>query len=495
MLRTLALTPVLAACACSCSANTGNWYVPPKVVKPAVVTTAPASAVVTTAPASGEFVLTSAPISTPTPTPPTLTPYEAFAWHAPTTALQHVVGVVWFNASCNTPAGIASIAAQLKALPAGERVLRRGPNGVELLNNPADPQPVPETATTQPAAPQQVPWVPAGAAAEAAFGEKFYTGLAAAGATVDYLQLDTEGNINSDTLGNNPDGALEVATIVADLRWPAVATACRVTRTDDVIGNHWPDAQQFNLALQVAEAPFCRSAFFVPLAAVFPAAHCSDYNDVILSASAAFQAPDFNGCVQPMGAPLHGDLQAPSFYGGVGNIGSPGNPGGQGADWSKPMTVLNWEVSSARAYAQGAAPVMAWLAGKTWNGSRLANSPYWDELLYHVMLSTGSTDLNLWDADTSNTQNDCATADSDLATIAGQAGNSPTLTPLTLNAVPYGSAVLVSAARCSNGWLVARVTVAATQPTTKPVSITLPGDSSPTSVNIPGGECGAWFSR
>ena len=408
---------------------------------------------------------------------PTITPYIAFAWHAPTSPLDHVAAPLWYVKDSD-PAAIAS---QLNALPAGERVLLRW-QSTELLMNPGDQIVGPDGQN------YYGPWLDNGAAAEAAFENSFLAQVAADGGSVDYLMLDIEWDINT---WNITTGQLNA--ILADPRYPALASTFDLTRTDDLIDILNPDSQAFDLAMQVTMGTYDHAAFDAPLAAHFPDARCSDFNDALLSPSAAIEAPDANGCVQPAGLPLHGDTQGPSFYGDVGNIGLYTN--NQGADFTQPLPILCWETSRARGYALADVPIIPWVAGKTWSQDSLANSPYYDEMIYHVMLSSGSVNLDLWDADTDHTQDDCSALDADLAAVAQMANNEPALTPLSTDTVPYTSPVLVSGAQCPSGRQLFRITVPAISTQAQTVNVVLPGDTATTAVTVPANAAGQWLVR
>jgi hypothetical protein len=436
---------------------------------------------------------TSAPTLQPSivpPLPPVLTPYVAFAWHTPATPLQHIAGTVWYSKDSDSPA----VAAQLKAIPAGERALLRANSRELLIGNSADQLPIPGITTTRPSVTAAGPWLEYGADAEAAFERQFLMHLQQHGASVDYLVLDLEWGINSECSRE------QLSAIQADPRWASISAQFNVPASVPLGDSHLNDAGAlaFDMASAATLASRVHRAFCDPLHAVFPAARCSDFGDGVLPMSLATQAPDLNGVFHPAVLPMHGDTQSPVYYSQVGNIGQPWQPWNTpvSPDWSQPMPILCAQVGAVRAYAAAGLPIIPWINGKGCSGSpptlpAMLNSAYWDELVFHLCLSGGTTNLLLWNPNDGATQYpDAAALDADLQSLQAATGNSPTLRPLTAAAVPYGSGTLVSAARCNDGRVVARVTIAATQPNDTSVSVGVAG--LPVSAVVKAGNVGAW---
>jgi hypothetical protein len=421
--------------------------------------------------------------------PDGIVPYLAMAWTAPSAPLAHVVGVVRFQSSSDPE----KIARALKVLPEGERfLLRWESNDNQFWGNPADQLIGGHSQATRPGKPEsfQGPWIDHGAAAEAVFETRFAAALRQRGASPDYLVLDTEMGISTWELT-----APQLRAIMADRRWPAVAKRFGVSGTAGLVGaGNNPNAQAFNLAMQVTSAGYFRAGYFELWQAAFPRVCCSDFGDGVLNAVQAVQAVDDGGGIQPMALPMHGNVQSPCCYAWVHKIGRP--PSNQGADFSNPLPALCWIVSMTRAYAQSPQPIVPWVAAKSWTDGSvpIANTPYQDELLWHVCLSAGCTDVLFFNPDSPAADN--AAMDADLAALQQQAGDSPTLVPLTRAAVAYTSPVLVSGARCANGRRLYRVTVGA-GPTTAPAALTLvlPGESATTTLHVRPGEVGLWVVR
>jgi hypothetical protein len=417
--------------------------------------------------------------------------YTAFAWTAPAKPMRHVVGTVWYQATSDP----ADIARRLANRPAGSRALLRWEsNDHHVWRNPDDLLASPGDATTRPAYPG--PWIPHGAAAEAAFEDRFAGALQRLGATPDLLVLDTEMGINTLTL--TPP---QLAAITADPRWPAVARRFGIRSTAGLIGvTATPDARAFNLAMQVVTGESFRAAFFAPWQRHFPQIHGSDFGDGLLDDAHAHQAPDDGGIVQPMSTPMHGDLQSPYCYAWVHGIGRP--PANQEADFTKPLPVLCWLTSAVRAYARSPVPVLPWVAAKSWtDGSttrpagtvNIRDTPYQDELLWHVCLSGGCTDVLFFNPE--GRPADDAAMDADLAELQRATGDAASLRPLTFEPVSFGAASLVSGAVTPVGRRVYRITVGAADGNHRRVTVTLPGDSTDTTVEIAAGHCGSWVVR
>ncbi len=418
-----------------------------------------------------------------------LVPYAAFAWIAPATPMRHVVGAVRYQSNSNPD----DVANRLAQHPAGTRALLRWEsNDNHVWHHPSDQLTGP---TTRPAATYQGPWIPSGSAAEAAFEDRFAAALRSRGATPDYLILDTEMGVGT------WDPPEQIAAIAADPRWPALAKRFGVHSTVGLSGIFdTPDARAFNRAMQVTAGESFHDAFFAPWLRHFPNLHGSDFGDGVLDDARAAQAPDDNGIVQPMSPPMHGDTQSPYCYAWVHKIGKP--PANRGVDFGRPLPALCWLTGLVRAYARSPLPVVPWLAAKSWtDGSdqnpagsvAIRNTPFQDELVWHVCLSGGCTNVLFFNPD--GPRADDIAMDDDLATLQRQTNDAPSLRPLTTEAVPFDAAALVSGAVTPMGRRVYRVTVGSVEPRVRFVIVTLPGDRGKTAVNIPAGACGAWVTR
>ncbi len=420
--------------------------------------------------------------------------YTALAWTPPARPLPHVVGVVRYQAGSDPD----RVTAELMSRPAGERALLRWEsNDHHVWHNARDQLPSPAGPATRPAgAGYQGPWIPNGAAAEAAFEDRFAAALQQRRAAPDFMVFDTEMGLVTPTL--TPP---QLAAIVADPRWPPLARRFGVRSTAGLIGTtDTPDARAFNLAMQVTTGESFHDAFFEPWRRHFPGVHGSDFGDGVLDDAQAARAPDENGIVQPMRLPLHGDTQSPYCYAWVHGIGR--RPASQGADFRRPLPVLCWLASSVRAYARSRRPVLPWVAAKSWtDGSArdpagtvgLRDTPFQDELVWHVCLSGGCTGVLFFNPD--GRPADDAAMDADLAALARATGDAPAIRPLATDAVPYAAAVLVSGAATPAGRRAYRVTVGSVDPRARRVDVVLPGERRPTAVDVPAGTCGAWVLR
>jgi hypothetical protein len=421
--------------------------------------------------------------------------YTALAWIAPARPLMHVVGAVRYQSNSDPD----RVTADLDSRPPGARALLRWEsNDNHVWHNPLDQLQDPRVPATRPATGTsfQGPWIPNGAAAEAAFEDRFAAALQQRRATPDFLVLDTEMGVGTWSL--TPP---QLAAIVADPRWPPLARRFNVRSTAALIGVlDSPDARAFNLAMQVTEGGYFRAAYFEPWLRHFPDLHGSDFGDGVLDERSAAQAPDDGGVVEPMGLPMHGDTQSPCCYAWVHHIGRP--PASQGADFTKPLPVLCWQASAVRAYARSPRPIVPWIAAKSWtDGSPrdpagsvgIRNTPFQDELVWQVCLSGGCVNVLFFNPD--GRPADDAAMDADLAALQQQTGDAPSFRPLTTDPVPYGAAVLASGAITPTGRRVYRVTVGSAAAVARQVDVTLPGERDATSVAIPAGACGAWVLK
>jgi hypothetical protein len=418
-----------------------------------------------------------------------LATYTAFAWIAPAKPLGHVVGVVRFQSRSDPD----QVEKELMARPAGARALLRWEsNDNHIWRNPRDQLAGPGAVANR----YQGPWIANGAAAEAQFESRFADAINRHGGMPNLLVLDTEMGVG--TWDMTPP---QLAAIVGDPRWAPLAKRFGIRSTSGLIGVlDTPAARAFNLAMQVTEGGYFRDAFFVPWQMRFPGIHCSDFGDGVLDDQHAMEAPDDNGVVQPMALPMHGDMQSPCCYAWVHRIGR--SAANQGADFAKALPVLCWVSSAVRAHARSPEPVLPWVAAKSWSDGTpgnprgsvgIAGTSFEDELLWHVCLSGGCTDVLFFNPD--GRPADDAAMDRDLAELERQTGDAASLRPITRDAVPYGSPVLVTGAITPTGRRVYRVTVGEVKSGGGRVEVKFPGDDGITAVGIPAGACGAWVVR
>jgi hypothetical protein len=203
---------------------------------------------------------------------------------------------------------------------------------------------------------------------------------------------------------------------------------------------------------------------------------CGLSNFMSATISRANAVPDPNGNLYYVEGMPFGTCQSPGLYGAVGNIQITGYPG----DWKSPMTVLVWSADIVRASVRSSDfPVISWVAYRSYNGDGpgrpqipWANTDYWQENVYHAMLSSAGNNLLMFNPhpprengpagaarEGSSPEDEQALEDA-LATLDSQAHGSPLATALCTENIDYRASVLVSAARTQAGHVVARVTFA-----------------------------------
>ena len=416
---------------------------------------------------------TTAPATT-TASSPTLRPFTAFAWTPPQGRFAHVVPMVPFSPG-TAPWAVARAAADL---PADERVLLML-ELPKLIWNHRDDQ-----LSGAGGKKYQGPWLEGGSAAAADWFTKFLSAFQFARGSMVFLAQDSELDLSMWS-AKQP----QIDAIAADPRWKKAAPQVGdVSKATDL--STWPLGARYNTAVGAILAGYVRRAISDPLHRAFPEAGTSEFGNAILPPSLATRAPDLNGCVQPVDEPLYGTAESPGFYANPNNLAHQGRVDFAGS----PLPTLIWQTGNARAYRLASArPILPWIPAKGWKESRLAGTPYYDELLRHVLLCSESTNVLFWNTTTHlQFDDDNATMDRLLGDFATQLRGRTDLHCLTPGPVSYDAPLLISGVRTGDGRRVFRVTLSPHQQT---ATLTLPGETTPTLVRVEPGEVGAWIVR
>jgi hypothetical protein len=253
-----------------------------------------------------------------------------------------------------------------------------------------------------------------------------------------------------------------------------------------------------------------RKGFYDPLVKNFPGAGYSEFNDGYLPKAVAKYAPEFNGWQQYSFLPLFGSHQSIAYYHGFGQISWQGRNDGTNPDFlASPMPTLIWETQTARVHtAASELPQIPWIAGKSYRGDSpdqashfvIANTPYYEEGLWHIMMCSNTTNVLYWNTREQNSRPgfskfdaDNAALDADLAEFAKEADNAPSIHCLTLDNVPFNSKILVSGVECQGAHgkrKLFRVTLSSGE---KTATVTLPGETQPREIKLEGDQVGTWI--
>ena len=401
-----------------------------------------------------------------------LTPYVAFAWDGSTATLSNVQPMPDFSQLFSDPVAMAGT---MNAIPAGRRVglgfcVTAPMWGVDAL-------------TEADGAATQSPWCDNGVkATQAAFGDWFAQYTAAGGPQPDFVALDDEHDFSTWTASDPAIDAIE-----ADPRFSAVAELFSVTGAkSQCFSIPWDGAMN---ALKNADLSLAMNGLIT---------NFSNYGDALVPTDLIGVAQDYNGW-PVSGFTTSGTFQSPAFYGWIGQVAWKGRNDGSDPDFANdPLATVIFEADQAKVYAQADKPILPWFAFRSYTGETggypiyIANSPYWDEQVFHVLMSAGSTNCLLWNPN--QTPDDTTALNDDLAELQKKCGNADTITPLGHDAVPYGSPVMASGVK-AGARRVWRVSVATVSPKKQIVKVKLPGTTAVSSITIPAGAAGTWVVR
>jgi hypothetical protein len=422
-----------------------------------------------------------------------MTPYTAFCWSAPwLVGLPHISPMIW--ASTGEMPGM--IARKLAALAPGRRVLFMAGSQDQIWGDPADFVPPAPADVSDGAVPAktifQSPWLEHGAAKRAQWFNSWLDGVKKSGTSIDFLVTDAEVGLSIWVI-QSP----QIRAIAADPRFTRLADSHGL-HDITLVGSmsHWDACAAWNDATDMTIGGYFRSAYFEPLAAHFPGAGYSDYNRSIIPKSLVERARDLNGCRQTESEPLCGTHQSPGIYGQIRSLAVRGNNDGTDPDFTKdPLATIAWEAGTMRALVLGSShPILPWFCARSWRGDSsgttyLAGTPYWDELIYHSMLSGGCVNCLFWDPNPPAA--DVKAMNDVLAALQSQTNNSKSLKPLTTDPVPYNATTILSGAQCDDGHRLFRITV---MPGATSVTFTLPSEKTPRTIAVPSGQAGVWLS-
>jgi hypothetical protein len=420
--------------------------------------------------------------------PAHLKPFIAFAW-LPTARLDHVSAMlindgdpVKMAFSTKTMADGCKVVLGL-SLPDG-LVGQPDDRCVDALGKPLDSPGI---------------WPEHGIALVSRRCQRMFSAFAFARGKCDLLVLDYEQGWSHWTLSRE-----QLAAIEHDPRFPAVRERLGFDGLSERASDwraHPDDAARWESVQAGLFSDAVNRAVGIPLWANLPGAGLSNYGSAVISKANAL--PDLNGHAYYCEGKPVGTCQSPPLYGLVGAIGITGFPG----DWSSPMTALVLSADTVRASVRSSGiPIIPWVAYRSYPGDgpgqarvTWVNTGYWQENVYHAMLSSAGNDILFWNphppretkpvgaAQRGATAEDEQAMEDALAGLDAQARGSPLAAPLFTENVDYRATVLVSASRTQAGRLVARVTFA---PGADSADVKI--GETPYHVTRPDGKVGAW---
>lgn len=416
-----------------------------------------------------------------------LEPYVAFSWAPVPESARQVSPLLRFDRT-SLP---GAIGVEARQLPPGRRVLFSWDLTNALLEDPRDRCLQADLRLSE----HQGVWPDWGVASVQRRYAAFWTQFQRAGGHCDMLVLDYEAGWSAWVM--TPE---RLAAIRGDPRFPLLGK--RLGFDDIERKALWEHSRatgeylKWNSVTGSMLNEAINRAVWDPLRQAFPKALLSNYDSLILDRPHV--VPDPRGHLQYKEGPCVGNCQSPSIYGEVPSV-SVGRPP---ADWADPMTSVIHGANYARAIMRSSPlPVIPWIAHRSWTGNEgavrtvpWADTDYWQENVYQVMLSVATNNLLFWNPPDRGltspaTPQDAVAMHAALLEIQRMANGHPLAEPMTLKPVEYKAKVLVSAARTQDGTILARVTFAPDAEAEQTVEI----DGHRYRVTRPAGAHGLWL--
>ena len=422
----------------------------------------------------------------PPPDATPLRPFTAFSWH-PTAPLAHIRPMVWFHHG----APLGEQAKRSKLIEPGCRVFLNLVYPLPILNDPRD---VLTDAAGKTIHTTSI-WPDHAVAKTRARWTDAINWFADAGGEIDLMVLDFEGNYSCWALD---EGYMKI--LPQDPRWPDLARQVGVDDPMLCMFGHSRNGEylRWNAVMGHRIDGFLDDAIFAPMRKRFARAgmlNFGTYNQTVKNA-----VPDLNGHFQyTLGDPC-GTHQSPAEYGGA----APHGLHKVVADFDRPFMQVVYAANFIRGCARSSAmPMVPWVAFRSWrtlNGRPMVwgNTDYWQEGMYHIMLSGGTSNLIYWNPTdivqiiddkkvTGRDLKDDGYLEAVMADIQKAAGDQQIVAPATLAATPWDAKFVISAAKLADGSVLARVTFAEDQD-----AAGLKVGDKVLRVERPAGKLGAW---
>lgn len=385
--------------------------------------------------------------------------------------------MIWMHPTDFAPV----VAHRLQGIAPGRRVLFLYHAPQWVWGNPRDL--MPKTG-------DQSPWLANGAVVGRRFANGLFRTISASGKAVDFFVTDDEVGLTNWSTTQS-----QRAAIAADPRFAPVARQFHLENISKINGlSHYDVLRRWNAATRSLINYYFHQAYFVPLKAYFPLAWMSDYDDELVRTRYANWCLDYNGWSHWEVRPLKGNVQSPALYGNVMQLGWKGRNDGTNPNFKKSsLPAMCWTITDLRGLRRSSdVPIIPWVASRHFL-SAWSNSPYYDEIIRHIVLNTGQTNLLYFNPESPIARHD---DDADLSFVLGDLAkhlnHDPHFTTITLDRIPYNSKTLVSGVLLANGSGLFRVTLS---PGETSVTLKLPGDEKPTVVTPLPGDVGAWITR
>jgi hypothetical protein len=280
----------------------------------------------------------------------------------------------------------------------------------------------------------------------------------AAGGQLDRVEFDYEGGLSTWSMN-----AANLRAIIADPRSASLEADMAPWHLADALW-HQPARLRFNALMARNIARAMQEAEFGVVKRHFPDATGSNYSNTVMTEAQV--APDLNGHDQ-YGYEIVGTHNTWPFYGWMNQLQNWLQPGVTEPYGAQPMSVLRWHVKVARSMRRSAPdiPIRPWIGFKAWvqdtvGPIHLGNTPYYDELIYHLAL-TGADDF-LYFRPSGRYGNASVSDDIVLASLLDELdlrGVSRACTPVSLEELPWNASVVASGMQTGAGAVLWRITV------------------------------------
>ncbi len=246
------------------------------------------------------------------------------------------------------------------------------------------------------------------------------------GGIIDYLVLDYEGIAVNIWAGPSA----QLAAIVSDFRYQLAIKNGQAPVISGTDSSGFPiisDYASFIKYFTEISNQAINSAIVEPLLNYFPNCQMSNYGNFASDGSIL----DTNGFKQPYNYVKVGTAQSPAFYGAGNQATTPYDSLVYGLNWLRLPSRLSYD------------PIIPWIGEESNYSGLLNNTPYYQELLYHTLLSFGTRVLFF---NPSATQADMAIFSGTVKELNGLANNGTWIKTLSKSEVPDIVGAIISGA-------------------------------------------------
>ena len=300
-------------------------------------------------------------------------PIWAASWSNVSQQCENIIPMIWVTETSSP----AKIALKSRTKPKGQAVLFLRNWARKLLKYPEDACRTPTGNLTK----YPSPWPTTAVSEWKSLTTQFFSDYKHANGRLDLLILDYEG-----TLAN---------WVLSDQHLLAIQQDPRSNKLKAQLGfrnflriNRWQKGNKTYLAWNaIMHKQVCQAlnkAIFNPVQGFYPTAKSCNYGGYISTQKHAI--PDLNGHKQYRIA-YCGTHGSRSFYGRINQLAKK-KLDNQSEYGQSPFAVLRWHLNSMRAIKRSSnVPFLPWISHKDYHRSAFRDTPYYEELIYHLALS------------------------------------------------------------------------------------------------------------